>query len=79
MAHAHEAHDPNKYYVPHGSPWPFYGSVTLFVLMFGAAVYLNDWAGSLGAWVLLPGFLMLAAWLVVRPRTKFSVDSWLAA
>jgi cytochrome c oxidase subunit 3 len=60
MAHAHEAHDPNKYYVPHGSPWPFYGSVTLFVLMFGAAIFLNDWAGSLGAWVLLPGFLMLA-------------------
>ncbi|HSC07410.1 MAG TPA: cytochrome c oxidase subunit 3 [Steroidobacteraceae bacterium] len=60
MAHAHEAHDPNKYYVPHGSPWPFYGSVTLFVLMFGAAVFLNDWAGALGAWVLLPGFLMLA-------------------
>ncbi len=60
MAHAHEAHDPNKYYVPHGSPWPFYGSVTLFVLMFGAATFLNDWAGSLGAWVLLPGFLMLA-------------------
>ena len=60
MAHAHEAHDPNKYYVPHGSPWPFYGSVTLFVLMFGAATYLNDWSGALGAWVLLPGFLMLA-------------------
>jgi cytochrome c oxidase subunit 3 len=60
MAHAHEAHDPNKYYVPHGSPWPFYGSVTLFVLMFGAAVFLNDWSGSVGAWVLLPGFLMLA-------------------
>jgi cytochrome c oxidase subunit III len=60
MAHAHEAHDPNKYYVPHGSPWPFYGSVTLFVLMFGAAAFLNDWSGALGAWVLLPGFLMLA-------------------
>ena len=60
MSHEHEAHDPNKYYVPHGSPWPFYGSVTLFVLMFGAAAYLNDWAGALGAWALLPGFVMLA-------------------
>lgn len=60
MAHAHEAHDPNKYYVPHGSPWPFYGSVTLFVLMFGAAAYLNEWTGALGAWALLPGFVMLA-------------------
>lgn len=25
------------------------------------------------------GFLLLAAWLIARPRTKFSVDSWLAA
>ncbi|MCU7825345.1 DoxX family membrane protein [Kitasatospora sp. DSM 101779] len=25
------------------------------------------------------GFLLLALWLVFRPRTKFSVDSWLAA
>jgi cytochrome c oxidase subunit 3 len=60
MSHEHEAHDPNRYYVPHGSPWPFYGSATLFVLMFGAAAYLNDWAGALGAWALLPGFVMLA-------------------
>jgi cytochrome c oxidase subunit III len=60
MSHEHEAHDPNEYYVPHGSPWPFYGAVTLFVLMFGAAAYLNDWAGALGAWTLLPGFVMLA-------------------
>jgi hypothetical protein len=28
--------------------------------MFGAAAYLNDWAGALGAWALLPGFVMLA-------------------
>jgi uncharacterized membrane protein YphA (DoxX/SURF4 family) len=25
------------------------------------------------------GFLLLAGWLVVKPRTKFSVDGWLAA
>jgi cytochrome c oxidase subunit 3 len=60
MAHANEAHDPNKYYVPHGSPWPFFGSVTLFVLMAGAIAFLNEWDGSLGAWSLLPGFVMLA-------------------
>ena len=60
MAHAHEAHDPNKYYVPHGSPWPFFGSITLFVLMAGAIAFLNEWDGSLGAWSLLPGFVMLA-------------------
>jgi cytochrome c oxidase subunit 3 len=60
MAHATHAPDPNKYYVPHGSPWPFYGSITLFVLMAGAVAYLNGWSGALGAWTLLPGVVMLA-------------------
>jgi len=36
MAHAHSSS--SKYYVPHGSPWPFFGSVALFVLMAGAAL-----------------------------------------
>ena len=49
--------DHNHYYVPHGSPWPIYGSVTLFTLMSGAIVTLNGW---LPAWFLLPGFTMLA-------------------
>src|SRR5258708_35733358 len=53
-----EAHaDGDKYYVPHSSPWPIYGSVTLFTLMWGAVATLNDW---LPAWALLPGFVMLA-------------------
>ena len=34
MAQAHA--DAEKYYVPHSSPWPIYGSVTLFTLMSGA-------------------------------------------
>ncbi len=55
MAQAHA--DADKYYVPHSSPWPIYGSVTLFTLMWGAVATLNDW---LPAWALLPGFLMLA-------------------
>jgi cytochrome c oxidase subunit III len=29
----HTAHDPAKYYVPHSSPWPIYGSVGLFTLL----------------------------------------------
>src|ERR1700719_3355496 len=49
--------DTDKYYIPHGSPWPIYGSVTLFTLMSGAVITLNDWGP---AWFLLPGFLMLA-------------------
>jgi cytochrome c oxidase subunit 3 len=53
-----EAHSPaeDSYYVPHGSPWPIYGSVTLFTLMAGAVSALNGW---LPAWALIPGFVML--------------------
>ena len=58
-----EAHAPNAdiYYVPHASPWPIYGSVSLFILMFGAISTLNHW---LPAWSLLPGFLMLVLMFV---------------
>ena len=55
MAQAH-APEAEKYYVPHSSPWPIYGSVSLFVLMLGAAATLNSW---LPAWSLIPGFVML--------------------
>ena len=51
-----QAHDAGSYYIPHGSPWPIFGSVTLFTVMFGAISTLNSW---LPAWSLLPGFLML--------------------
>src|SRR5262245_12119060 len=59
MAHAHATHAPNpsKYYIPEPSRLAFFGSVTLFVLMFGAASFLNEWTG---AWSLIPGFLLLA-------------------
>ncbi|HEY8508995.1 MAG TPA: cytochrome c oxidase subunit 3 [Steroidobacteraceae bacterium] len=56
MANAH-AHDTDRYYVPHGSPWPIVGSVALFTLMLGAVSYLNEWAGG---WVFLPGVALLA-------------------
>jgi cytochrome c oxidase subunit 3 len=46
----------DKYYVPHSSPWPIFGSVSLFTLMLGAVATLNDW---LPAWALLPGFVLL--------------------
>ncbi len=54
-----QAHAPNsdQYYLPHSSPWPIYGSVTLFTIMAGAIATLNSW---LPAWSLLPGFVMLA-------------------
>jgi cytochrome c oxidase subunit 3 len=60
MAQAH-APETEKYYVPHSSPWPIYGSLSLFVLMVGAFCTLNAW---LPAWALLPGFLMLVSMFV---------------
>ncbi|MGH8221292.1 MAG: cytochrome c oxidase subunit 3 [Steroidobacteraceae bacterium] len=61
-AHAHHA-DGNRYYIPHGSPWPIFASVALFTVMLGAAAYLNEWTG---AWVFIPGplliFVMFICW-----------------
>lgn len=56
MASNAHAPDSQHYYVPHGSPWPIVAAVALFALMWGAVAYLNDWGG---AWVFLPGPLML--------------------
>ena len=39
MAQTHD--DPNIYYVPHHSPWPFVGSITLFTAMVGVANWFN--------------------------------------
>ena len=47
---------PNKYYLPHGSPWPIVGSVALFCVMAGAVTWLNDWGNG---WAMLPGALLL--------------------
>jgi len=51
-----ESHDAGKYYVPHSSHWPIVGSITLFVIMWGAVSTLNGWASG---WALLPGALLL--------------------
>jgi cytochrome c oxidase subunit 3 len=42
MAQAHAHHDANIYYVPHGSRWPVFASVALFITMFGLASWMND-------------------------------------
>jgi cytochrome c oxidase subunit 3 len=57
MAHAAHAHDPNKYYIPHGSNLPFFGSVSLLVLMAGASMTLIG--VGIGSWVLLLGLGLL--------------------
>jgi cytochrome c oxidase subunit 3 len=56
MANAH-APDSSHYYIPHDSPWPIRGSIALFAMMLGAIGYLDNWAG---AWVFLPGAVLLA-------------------
>jgi cytochrome c oxidase subunit 3 len=47
----------DRYYVPHSSPWPIFGSAALFVLMLGVIGFLNDWVG---AWSFIPGAVLLA-------------------
>ncbi|MBS0575532.1 MAG: cytochrome c oxidase subunit 3 [Proteobacteria bacterium] len=51
----------NIYFVPHGSRWPIFGSVSMFVTMFGAANWVNDidW----GRPVFLTGAVMMIATL----------------
>jgi cytochrome c oxidase subunit 3 len=64
MAHAAHAHDPDRYYIPHGSTLPFFGSVVLLILMAGAALFLSHVSG--GGWVLIAGlfglFALFFAW-----------------
>lgn len=61
MANAHAPHDTDKYYIPHESPWPIYGSTTLFVFMIGLCGWLNEWYGP---WVFAIGVLMLVGLFV---------------
>jgi cytochrome c oxidase subunit 3 len=55
---AHPAHAPtDKYYVPHGSPWPIVGSVALFTSVSGGALWFNH--VTAGPWFLTAGLLLL--------------------
>ena len=67
MAHAHPAPASDKYYVPHSSPWPIFGSVSLFTLMAGAALTVDG--SSIGSTVLGVGFLLLFSLLFFWFRT----------
>jgi len=58
MAHAHTPHAPaDKYYVPHSSPWPIVGSVSLFTTVVGVALWLNH--VHFGPWVMTAGLALL--------------------
>ncbi len=60
MAQTH-APDPNVYFVPHHSKWPFVGSIAMFVAMLGVASWLNE--AGWGKWVFFVGLVMLCATL----------------
>jgi cytochrome c oxidase subunit III len=58
MAHAQTHPAPaDKYYVPHGSPWPIVGSVALFTTVGGAAMWLNH--SVAGPWIMTAGLLLV--------------------
>tara|TARA_R110002049_G_scaffold20717_20_gene76028 strand:+ start:2636 stop:3505 length:870 start_codon:yes stop_codon:yes gene_type:complete len=52
---ASHAHD--KYYVPHGSPWPIVGSIGLLILMVGVSTWLNG--ADIGFYVMMAGVLTI--------------------
>jgi cytochrome c oxidase subunit III len=57
---AHVQHSPaavDKYYVPHGSPWPIVGSIALFSTVGGAAIWLNE--NAAGPWIMAAGLTLL--------------------
>ena len=57
-AHAPTSTASEKYYVPHGSPWPIVGSIALFTTVGGCALWLNH-VGA-GPWVVTLGLALLA-------------------
>ncbi|HEU4484009.1 MAG TPA: cytochrome c oxidase subunit 3, partial [Povalibacter sp.] len=58
MAHAHTTHAPaDKYYVPHSSPWPIVGSISLFTTMCGVSLWLNH--VHAGPWIFTAGIALL--------------------
>ncbi len=57
MAHAVHAPASDRYYVPHGSPWPFFGSVSLLTMLGGAAAWLTG--AAFGPFAFTIGLLMM--------------------
>ena len=63
-AHSHDGHGHGHYYVPHGTRWPILGSIGLFTLLAGTALWLNDFGfGTYVAWTGVAIVLvMLVGW-----------------
>ncbi|MEM1262440.1 MAG: cytochrome c oxidase subunit 3 [Pseudomonadota bacterium] len=52
-----EAHNPDKYYVPHGSKWPVIGSVAFLFMMTGVSAWLNG--SDIGQYVMFGGVAIM--------------------
>jgi cytochrome c oxidase subunit 3 len=50
------------YYVPHGTRWPILGSIGLFTLMLGTALWLNDFAA--GTWIAWLGVAIVITMMI---------------
>lgn len=50
-------HGPNDYYVPDPSPWPITAMLSVFLMLSGTALLLND--VGVGGWMILAGFALL--------------------
>ncbi|HTE43235.1 MAG TPA: cytochrome c oxidase subunit 3 [Steroidobacteraceae bacterium] len=58
MSQSHADHgSTDKYYVPHGSPWPIFGSLALFLTVGGAAMMLNE--SNIGLYTFIAGLLLV--------------------
>jgi cytochrome c oxidase subunit 3 len=62
-----ETHDASTYYIPHGSPWPIYGSIGLFTLMAGAVCFMNEWVTT--GWAFAPGVALILSMFFFWFRT----------
>lgn len=50
-------HGPNDYYVPDPSPWPITAMLSIFLMLSGTALLIND--VGVGGWMVLAGFALL--------------------
>jgi cytochrome c oxidase subunit 3 len=56
-----QVQDSSIYFVPHGSRWPIFGSVAMFITMFGFANWMND--NEWGRMVFFGGLLLMVGTL----------------
>ncbi len=63
-------HAPGPYYVPHGTRWPIFGSVGLFLMLLGAALWLESSRSSAAGLLIGFGLLLIMLFGLVRHRDR---------